>query len=239
MTRLTLRYGEDPTTGLPRLEDPSGRLGPADLDALGQEIGRHYERLIGGPDGQLFALNGSGPPHPPRHYRVTVRDRSRRTPTLVLEAVEVVETDGGQGTPEAPPAEAASPAPPGRWQVEFLAEVAELAASARGDGGTRSPLDFVLGDLRALLRKDPRKLTLLLLAGYLHVGNALCLQHDGSGDDRYVQAARTLARVAGEVLPQGVLGPLLSPPGEVAGESAAPPPPEEETSWLRQFFSFC
>jgi len=109
MTSLTLRYGEDPTTGLPRLEDPGGRLGPADLAGLQREISRHYERLIGGPDGQVFALNGAGSPHPPLHFWVTVEDRSRRAPTLVLEGVEVVQTNEGQGPPEAPPPARAQP----------------------------------------------------------------------------------------------------------------------------------
>ena len=45
MDTLTLRYAEDPATGVPHLEDPSGRLDAADLDALEREVGRHFESL--------------------------------------------------------------------------------------------------------------------------------------------------------------------------------------------------
>jgi len=246
MNTLTLRYSEDPTTGLPRLEDPNGNVGPADLEVLQREIDRHYERLIGSPDGQVLALNGNSPLQLPRHYRVTVQDRDRRSPTLLLESVEVVQPNEGTSSPEESPLaetsavevpEPPAPASPGRWQVEFLAEVAELVASARGESATRSPLDFVLGDLRALFRKDPRKLTLLLLAGYLHVGDTLCLRQGNASDNRYVPAARALAQVAGEALPEGVLGPLLAEP-ELPPEEPTAPAPEKEPGWLRKFFSF-
>src|SRR5438477_11694427 len=87
MESLTLRYGEDPATGLPRLQDPGGRLALADLEALGREVGRHFERLAHGPDGQLLSVDGTAGPHLPRHFRVNVTDRDRRCPTLLLEAV--------------------------------------------------------------------------------------------------------------------------------------------------------
>ena len=56
---LTLSYREDPKTGLPRLEDPSGALSADALADLGREVGRHLEHLVGGPDDALPAL---GPP---------------------------------------------------------------------------------------------------------------------------------------------------------------------------------
>jgi len=237
MACLTLRYCEDSATGLPRLEDPGGSLAPADLETLGREIDRHYERLIGSPDGQFFTLNGSDDPHLPRHFRVTVQDRNRRSPTLVLEAVETAELSTQENTPEAAPAQAPSPGSPGRWQVQFLAEVAELAARAPGDSATISSLDFVLRDLRALLRKDPDRFTLFLLAGYLHVGNALCLQYANQGENRYAQAARALAQAGAGSLPEAVLVTLLPPPHEYVPE-VDPAPPPTEASWFRRFFSF-
>jgi hypothetical protein len=73
-------------------------------------------------------------------------------------------------------------------------------------------LTFVLGDLRALLRKDPHTLALLLLTGYLHVGDTLSLKNGEPGDNRYARAAWALARHAGGALPEGTLDPLLPAP---------------------------
>jgi len=125
-----------------------------------------------------------------------------------------------------------SPAP-GRWQLAFLAEVAEALATS-DTSTSRSPLDFVLADLRTLLRKDPRKFALLLFAGYLHVGDALSRGHGGSGESKYAQAARELVRLTNGTLPEGALAPLLAPPS--ADTSAIPP--AGQPGWLRRFFSF-
>ena len=220
MASLTLHYGADPATGLPRLEDPGGRLAGADLALLGREVARSFERLVGGIDGDLLTLDGPVPPHLPRRFRVHVTDRQQRCPTLLLEAVDHAE-----------PAAESAPAAPGRWQAEFLGEVAELLAKA-GDGNTLSPLDFVLSDLRALLRKDPRRFTLLLLAGYLHVGDALSLRHGAGGANRYAQAAGALARLAGSSLPAGTLDALLEADEGIVN------PREQSLGWLRRFFSF-
>ena len=57
MTSLILRYAEDPATGLPCLEDLSGRLSRAELEALGRAVEGDFERLAGGADGQLFDLD--------------------------------------------------------------------------------------------------------------------------------------------------------------------------------------
>jgi hypothetical protein len=218
MDSLTLRYAEDPATGVPHLEDPGGCLDAADLDALGREIDRHFERLARGEDGRLFTPDLPAGPGLPRHFRVTVADRHRRCPTLVLEAV------APPGPAEAEPVAAPSRPEPvaaaaGRWQGQFLAELAELLAEASGAGGGRSPLAFVLGDLRALWRKHPRKFTLLLFAGYLHVGDVLSLRHGEGGDNKYARAAEDLAQLVGDTLPEGVLDPLLAPPA--VGERGA------------------
>src|SRR5437868_5708129 len=85
---LTLRYEEDPATGLPRLDDPSGSLSAADLAALRREIDRKFERLASGRDGQWLALDGVAGPHLPQYFRVTVTERAKRCPTLLLEAAE-------------------------------------------------------------------------------------------------------------------------------------------------------
>ncbi len=195
MTSMTLRYGEDSATGLPRLEDPSGVLRPADLAVLGDEIGRQFERLAGGPDEQLLALDDLSRPELPRHFRVTVREREKRCPTLLLESVPAPEAD--------------APFPRGRWQGQFLAEVAELLAGA-AEGSGRSALDFVLTDLRLLLRNDPARFTLLLLAGYLHVGDTLSLKHGEPSNNRYAEAAGVLSRLLAHALPPGTLDPLLN-----------------------------
>jgi hypothetical protein len=182
-------------------------------------------------------LNGSDGLHPPRHFRITVQDRHRRSPTLVLEAVEAAEVLAEQGPSGAASVPASSAGSPGRWQVQFLAEVAELATRAQEDSASISALDFVLRDLRTLLRKDPDKFTLFLLAGYLHVGDALSLRYAGQDDNHYLQAARALAEVAGPSLPEGVLASLLPAADETACEGDRPP--QTETSWFRRFFSFC
>ena len=211
MDTLTLRYAEDPATGVPRLEDPSGTLDAADLDALGREVGQHYERLVRGGDGRLFTPAVPDDPRLPRHFRVTVADRQKRCPTLVLKAVPPPEPTAGGPAPE-PSRSGSFPAAPARWQAEFLAELAELLAGASGEGGGRSPFDFVLGDLRALWRRDPRTFTLLLFAGYLHVGDVLSLRHGEGADNSYARAAEALARLAGNAIPEGALDPLLAPP---------------------------
>jgi len=86
--------------------------------------------------------------------------------------------------------------------------LAEWLAGVPG-GGARSSLDFVLADLRAVLRKDPRKFMHLLLAGYLHVGDVLSLKHGEADDNPYARAASLLDERAGDSLPPGVLDPLL------------------------------
>jgi len=108
-----------------------------------------------------------------------------------------------------------SRATPGCWQRAFLVEVAEQLAT-RNAGSSRTPLDFVLADLRALLRKDPSTFTLLLFAGYLHVGDALSLRHGEPGDNRYARAACALHRLQGAALPEGALDRLLPAPDEAA-----------------------
>src|SRR5207253_3990997 len=112
----------------------------------------------------------------------------------------------------------------GRWQEQFVIEMAERIAGMTVDGAARSPLAFVLADLRALLRKDPRKFTLLLLAGYLHVGNALSRRHGEAGDGAYARAAEALHHFAGDALPEGTLELLQPAPGE---DTQAAAPPEE------------
>jgi hypothetical protein len=114
--------------------------------------------------------------------------------------------------------------------------MAERMADASVGAAARAPLDFVLGDLRALLRKDPNQFTLLLFAGYLHVGDALSRKHGESDDNRYARAARALSQLAGAAPPQGTLDPLLPKPG---GSPAASPDEQEEgrTGWLRRFFA--
>lgn len=209
MTSLTLRYGEDPATGLPRLDDAGVALPAATLEVLRRAIDRQFERLVRGPDGQVLALDGEGGPDLPGQFRVTVAERDRRCPTLLLEAVEAPPAVESRAAPQ----EAAAPEPqPGRWQAQFLAEVAELVADAPRDDGLHSPLDFVLADLRAVLRKDPRKFAWLLFAGYLHVGDALSLKYGEGGDNAYARAARILTRCAGAALPEGALGKGSQPP---------------------------
>src|SRR5262245_24533201 len=152
MTRLTLCYSVDPATGLPRLDAQYRSLTPADLDALRLEIERNYDRLAHASDGQLVTLHGRSASSLPRHYRVTVTDRDRRSPTLQLEEADPLEDD------DAAAADNTGPAPPaGRWQGQFLLEVADWLADVPSRGSTLSSLDFVLADLRAVLRQDPRK----------------------------------------------------------------------------------
>ncbi len=217
MTSLILRYAEDPATGLPCLEDPSGRLSSAELDALGRAVEEHFERLTSGADGQLLDLGGAVGPNLPRYFRVTLADRDRRCPTLLLEAVAPPEP--GVRTAANAAAEEPLSAAPGRWQLAFLAEIAERLADTAASS-SRSPLDFVLADLRTLLRKDPRKFTLLLFAGYLHIGDALSREHGEAGESKYAQAARELVRLTNGMLLEGALAPLLSPPA--ADTSAIP-----------------
>src|SRR5262245_57550691 len=115
---LTLRYAEEPATGLPRLEDPSGRLSPEDAQALRGALARHFERLASGPDDQLFTLDAAVSPDLPRHFRVTVQQRGKRCPTLLLEAIEPTLAESLQDRPK----------PAGRWQSQLLAELADLLA---------------------------------------------------------------------------------------------------------------
>jgi hypothetical protein len=228
---LTLRYGEDPVTGLPRLEDPGAALSAADRDALEGVLSRQFERLASGPDGQLLTLDGEVGPSVPRQFRITVTEREKRCPTLLLEAVEPPHEANGPPAAEQT-VESPSPAAPGRWQAEFLAELAELLAGA-GREDRRSPLDFVLADLRALLRRNPHRFALLLFAGYLHVGDALSRRYGEGDENRYARAARALVESLGDSTPEGALAPLLP-----ATEGEAMPAPQRE-SWLRRFFSFC
>src|SRR5205823_8455600 len=122
--------------------DRGCRLVDAEFGAMGRDVDRNCERLVGGEDGRLFAPEVPAGPRLPRWFRVRVTDRQRRCPTLVLEAVPPPEPDGVPGTPETPPAESPPPVPvPGRWQAEFLAELAELLAATPA-GAVHSPLDF-------------------------------------------------------------------------------------------------
>jgi hypothetical protein len=218
MRRLTLRYREDPATGLPWLDAPDDVLSAAELEAVRRAVARQFERLAVGPDGQFLDLDGEDGPGLPLRFRVTVSEREKRFPTLTLEANEPA--------PSGPPGA-------GRWQAGFVAAAADMLAGL-GEGEGRSALDFVLGDLRALLRKAPSRLTLLLFAGYLHVGAALGRRHGAAGDERYVRAAADLARRAGADLPDGALDPLLAAPEEGPGQR----PGRRRGGWLRRFFSW-
>jgi hypothetical protein len=172
----------------------------------------------------------------PQHFRVSITEGEKRCPTLLLEAVEAPPevTDAGTRAREALPD--LPLIPEARWQNQFLVAAAEWVSAAGEDGAVRAPLDLVLSDLRVLLRKDPGKLTLLLLAGYLHVGNTLSLRHGDSGDNLYTQAAESLAQVTGGVLPDGVLTPLL--PQSAGPENGLSSQPEKERKgWLRRFCS--
>jgi hypothetical protein len=204
MGNAQLRYCEDEQTGLPRLEDPSGTLSADDLEAVRREIDRQLERLAAGPDEQILELNGSPGHGPSSRFRVTVAERGKRCPVLLLEPIE---------SPEALPLDAADePAlmPPGRWQAQFLAEVAEwLAEGAARTSTSRTPLDFVLADLRALLRRNPQAFAQLLFAGYLYVGDVLSLRHGEPADNRYARAAQALAAFPNQGVPEGVLDPLV------------------------------
>jgi len=222
MDKLTLRYAEDPSTGLPRLEDPGGRLSSDELQALGRALDRHFGRLGGeGIDGRFLELGAVGS-HLPHRFRVTVVDRERRCPTLLLEAVPPSEWK------EAAVAEEPLSDVLGRWQLRFLGEVAELLAGGEASA-TRRPLEFVLADLRALLRKDPRKFALLLFAGYLYIGDALSGE---PGQNMYRKAARELARLVDGTLPEETFAPLLaSSPANTSRTT------EERPGWLRRFFS--
>ncbi len=128
--------------------------------------------------------------------------------------------------------------PAGRWQAEFLTEVAELLAEGADNGQAHGPLDFVLTDLRRLMRKDVRTFALLLFAGYLHVGDALSLRHGGPGDNPYARAAQALVELVWAALPEGTFDALLPAPEALANEPVTIPD-EEPTTWLRRFFSFC
>jgi hypothetical protein len=110
------------------------------------------------------------------------------------------------------------------WQGQFLTDLAEFLASSTRPEGAATPLDFVLSDLRALCRKDPRKLTLLLLAGYLYVGDVLSRKYGEDGDSHYARAALTLSQLTQGSLPIGVLDPLLPPLGETVPSPAGVPP---------------
>src|ERR1041385_6511539 len=130
MTKLTLQYREDPSTGLPRLDDPEGKLLATELDIVCRELEHQFERLASGCD-NLLDLNGQSGPNLPQRFLVTVTDRSRRCPTLLLEAAptennEEAEQAGNDETTE----DDSSPAR-GCWQRLFVAEVADLAASTR------------------------------------------------------------------------------------------------------------
>jgi hypothetical protein len=217
--KLNLRYCEDEQTGLPRLEDPSGNLSAADLEAVRREIDRQFERLARGPDGQILELNGAAGAGLPNRFRVTVTARGRRCPALLLEAVEPPETLPVDAPDELPPAG-------GRWQPQFLAEAAEWLAGAAEERSGRTPLDFVLADLRALLRKHPHLFARLLFAGYLYVGDALSLRHGEPEDNRYARAAQALAGFPDKPVPEGVLDPLLPSPIRGAVEPPAAPPEE-------------
>jgi hypothetical protein len=217
MANVTLRYGEDEQTGLPRLEDPSGTLCADELEAIRREIDRQFERLAAGPDEQTLELNGSAGHGSSSRFRVTVSERGRRCPVLLLEAIE---------SPDAIPLDIPdepTSVPPGRWQAQFLANVAEwLGEVAARKTTSQTPLDFVLADLRALLRKNPQAFARLLFAGYLHVGDALSLRHGEPADNHYARAAQALAALPNSPLPEGVLDPLLPQTnGEAADERTA------------------
>jgi hypothetical protein len=227
MENVHLRYCEDEQTGLPRLEDPSGTLSVDDLEAVRREMDRQFERLAGGPDGQILELNGSTGPGPFSRFRVTVADRGKRCPVLLLEAVEPPEARSQDASDEPTSAPA-----PGRWQAQFLAEVAEwLARGAAGESNSRTPLDFVLADLRALLRKNPHTFARLLFAGYLYVGDALSLRHGEPVDNRYARAAQALAEFADKRVPEGVLDLLLPRRNDEAVEPRAAPLRSPATEW--------
>ncbi|HYT90076.1 MAG TPA: hypothetical protein VEL76_15320, partial [Gemmataceae bacterium] len=216
MPSLTLRYSEDPVTGLPRLEGQGGSLSSDALESLQRELGRRFEYLASGPDGQLVALDGLTDEDGPCHFRVTVTERDKRCPTLLLEAVPPPEQQEDICSEETPGG--ACPTPRHHWQRRFLAGLADLLASVPGDG-RRSPFDFVLADLRGVLRKNPRAFALLLCAGYLYLGNALSLRHGESGANRYAQAAQALLQFAEDSLPDGALASLVT--GPVASGSAS------------------
>jgi len=237
MGGLTFSFSEDPATGLPRLQDPSGSLSAAALADLGRAVQGRFERLAHGPDGKLITFEDLPASVAPRQFRVTVKEREKRCPTLLLEAVEpLLPADDLSAPGMAEPVEPASFLP-NHWQGQFLAEVAESLVKSVSDDLARSPLDFVLTDLRVLQRKNPRAFTLLLLSGYLYVGAVLSRRHGEDDDNGYTRAAQALIQFAQDELPAGVLDPLVLP-HDGTDHPAIKVPEEEARGWLRRFFSF-
>lgn len=200
---LALIFRENPTTGLPRLEDPTAQLASADLELLQQYFHKRYQELVSTPEESIFTLDDSLPPHLPHHFRVSARwEERQRCPVLILTAVESAAPD--DRFPAASLANGQDRLTSDRWQVTFLAELADLLAAETADQSRRSASDFVLSDLRALLKKNPQVFLLLLYAGYLHIGDALSLKNGHDANNKYVEAAHWLTTHFADLLPDGI-----------------------------------
>jgi hypothetical protein len=239
MDNPTLIFREDSATGLPCLEASGVRLNPDDLQSLQRQIHHRYHEFVGTEGGQVIALHGSPGSQLPRYYRVFIRWREgERCPTLLLYAADP-KTPSIQESHEVPgvadsktdlSAQAWRNQPTdepvfetevavrsqtsskehafGNWQAGFFAELAELFADG-SNPAQQSPIDFVLSDLRAVLKKNPKVFALLLFAGYLEAADAICRRHGTPLENRYVAAARMLKDRFGNVLPEGALDLLL------------------------------
>lgn len=206
MDTLTLIYREDPMTGLPRLEVPDANLNEADLRELKEQLHQRYQQLVAAGENQVISLNGSLGSGVPKNYSVSIQwHEGKRCPTVVLRSVQLEESArlAEEDTPLIPTSPGSR-----NWQVDFFENLAELLSECN-TSGKRSALDFVLADMRAVWKKNPKTLTLLLLSGYLHCGDSISRHHGAPLENKYVEAARLLAEHFKVTLPEGTLNPLL------------------------------
>jgi hypothetical protein len=226
MARRTLIYRWDEQAGRMRLHSGNLRLSERDRVALESELRRHYESLLEQLDRDESNATDAfdaivTAPRRVTGFRIRYSRGSRaRCPELVLEPIaakkagprrhKTPDQTGAPGTrgtagadePAASPCAARELAVRGNspWVAGFMADVKRRLSEttpAQLTNTDRAAIAFTFAELQDLCRDRPDDLAVVLLAGYVSLGERMC---DGADPDEarwYRSAARVLDQLCG------------------------------------------
>lgn len=201
MDPLKLVVSDDESNGLPAVRVVAGSLPSTDLATISRYVHKNLEELIALGEGQVVPIKGmSAADHEPACFRVTFsRVAAGRYPRIHLEktacrrpTASLPQAETAEPIPEPPAKTEAIPA----WQSDLLTELSSLVQTSQQqqDGQRDGSLEAVLEDMRRAAEKNPAKFSLLLLMGYLHVGDEVCSAAAAPAPTIYRNAAPLVAQ---------------------------------------------